>query len=343
MTALRHIILLLTLSCLMSACSSSGVDEPEACGAVKFDSDALSRGSLTTSDNLRSYPFAVYGDMTRMDDNEPITICDATEVRYDSSAGEWTYDDPRYWFPRFQYSFVAHHPADATCLYDPKYKDNQLKFTYRQPSDYTKAQDILIAAHRRNYNEGSTFPVRFRFEHILSNINIAVIYKDNVHGSTPLKFNEIILRDIPTAAEYAVAPASLSEAGIMTSDLVYHPESADGWITKQYGVVRIRLDKTNTVTIPNDNASHRIFSDSNALLLIPNPDGGAEMDVSYTVYEDDGKISHDKSDTVIIPNGWQAGRSYLLTLTIANGKVQFSFDVTDWKDGDEYETTVPRK
>lgn len=338
---------MLTLSCLMASCGSSEPTEPADRSAVRFDNEALSRTTLTTSDNLTDRPFAVYADMQRIDspdDDKFVTVCDGLEVRYDASEKEWTYDDTRYWFPQFQYSFIAMHPANASGVTNPKISNNQLKFKYRQPSDYKRADDILLAVHRRNYTGGPTYPVRFRFEHLLSNIDVSVTYTDPDSEAAAIQVQDITIYDIPTQAEYAVTPAQLSPNAQMTSDYAVNPESIDGWNITNYGTVKTKFVSTNkAATIPNDNTPHSLFSAGDALLLLPNPEEETEMEISYAVVDAKGNAGPIQTETAVIPNGWLPGRRYLLSMLIVKGIVQFTVDVTEWEYTDPIETIVPRK
>ncbi len=347
MAALRHSFILLTLSCLLTACASSDSgEEPAAAGAMRFGVDAVSRAALTTSGNLSSHPFAVFGDMANVDDlsdDKWISVLNATEVRYDASAKQWDYDDTRYWFPGYQYSFVAVHPAGASRIRDFNFSDNQLKFTYTQPSDYKTTEDILVAAHRRNFFDGNSSPVIFSFSHILSNINIRVTYINPVSDAKPLIVNSVDFIDVPLIATYAITPAPLSSTASMTGDFTFSPDSFEGWTITDRGNLSVRFPDTADQIrgIPPDSKPHLLFSSSDALLLIPNPAAPTELTVSYTTYDATG--SHPVSETFSIPQGWRPGMNYTLSFEITNGKTLFSVDVSPWLPGDDIEATVPRK
>ncbi len=338
---------MLTLTCLMASCGSSEPDAPTARGAVQFDNEALSRATLTTSGNLTDRPFAVYAGLQSLnnlsDEYNGVTICDGTVVSYDASAKEWTYDDPRYWFPQAQYSFVAIHPANSRYVKNPKFYKDNFSFTYSQPSDYS-ADDLLMAAHRRNYLDGPTYPVRFRFEHLLSNLDVAVTHKGDIPDTGPIRITGITFMDIPTIADYVVTPATLSDNAQMTSDYTYDDSSYFGWDIRSTSDFRITFkDSDQTAIIPNDNVAHSLFSGSNSLLVIPNPAEETEMEISYVVYGSDGNPGPTTTETAIIPTAWEPGRRYLLSVIIVNGIVKFSVDVKDWEETDPIATPVPRK
>ncbi len=344
---LKYTVQMTAALLLLSACQS-GADEPEVTyNEMVFATEVSSRAYPVSNSNITSLPFAVFGDMTGTDDsadNNPVKIYDDTEVKYDASVKQWLCEDTRYWFPHFQYSFVALHPAKAACLsdYDYSVSDNQLSFTYKQPDDYKTTSDLLIATHRRNYNEGVTFPVSFTFKHILSNINIAVTYINPAPGTLPLKITGITFKNIPTGARYAVSPASLSPDGIMTYNFAYEPGTLDGWTIHDTGDVEINSSEEYIASIPNDDKRHEVFTENNPLFLLPNPKDDTVMEVKYTVLDDNGG-SKEYTDTTVIPKGWMPGRKYLLSLQIKNERTQFSIDVIDWIETKPITTTVPRK
>lgn len=334
---------------MLTACQSAD-DEPKASShEVVFTPEIASRATPITNNTITDSPFTVFGDMIRIDspaDNHPIKIYNATEVRYEG--GQWTYDTPAYWIPDYQHSFVALYPASASCLSDFDYSDSQLSFTYTYPlGNYKNANDVLTATHRRNYFNGEAEAVRFNFGHILSNINVKVTYTDPTVPAN-LNITGITFMNIPAKATYALKPSSLSGGGQSTYDTDVVGETG-GWTIKERGNLEIKFTGDDVKIIPNDrNAETPLFSNSDALLLLPNqalPNQESpvttQIALSYTTYEKPEGIK--RNVTAIIPNGWSPGRNFVLLLTITKGYVQFSVTVKEWKDGESKDTTVPRK
>ncbi len=332
---------------LLAACQS-GVDEPEvSAGMITFATEEASRSNTATNSSITDLPICVYGDMFRRDDSAETTLhstFDATELRYDTSNGQWTYDRPQYWFPGYQYSFVAFCPANTSNLSSINYQNSQLQFTYNYPvSDYRKADDLLVTAHRRNYIEGTDGTVIFQFSHILSNISIQVEYVDPTGEALPLVINSITLRRIPVKADYSIVPATLSPNGWMTSDFNHLPGTVDGWTLTDRGDLTIQFpDKgSDARTIPSDDSYHSLFSADKPLLLLPNPEEATAMTISYTTFENN--LIKSKTDELTIPISWLPGAKYNLSLRISNRTTIFGVTVTDWKEGTTTDTTVPRK
>ncbi len=329
----------------MVACDSREPKaQPGATSSMEFNVELKSRTGVTGNDNLTAYPFAVYSDMTNLDpatESAFIPVMDATRVSYDSSSDQWGYDDTQYWFPGFQYSFVACHPADNQYVTEVEYASNKLEFTYTQPTDYKSASDLLIATHRRDYAGGTASPVSFSFSHILTNVNMLVSYKGSSSGPTSITIDDITFKNIPLEAKYSIEPAPVTGLSNMTSDWVHGEGSLQGWNITNKGNLTIKFPSDAPRTIQANTEGSLLFSSSDALLLLPNPDDPdlqVQLELNYTT-------NRGEKETVkaLVPKGWNPGASVTLALRIANGLVQFSVSIEDWKDGSTTTTTVPRK
>ncbi len=346
---LSNIILVPATLCLMATSCQSGADEPPTSrgNKVVFATEVASRTTLVSNSNITDHSFLVYGDMKRIDPQpgDPlITILNGAEVSYDPSARQWSYDDTRYWFPEFQHSFVALYPATTPCVSARQYSNSKLTFTYRYPIDnYKDATDVLVTAHRRNYDGQNGGDIVFRFGHILSNFNINSKYTNPVAGAQPLVINEITFYNIPVRGDYSITPSPITGGSSMTYDFDPAPDTYDGWSITERGILKIEFPASGDEAriLPPDEKTYSLFSNSDGLLLIPNPDVSTEMMVKYTVY-DDGEWRL-KTERFAVPQGWRSGYSYTLSLHIDNRKVLFNIDVAEWEYTKEIETEVPRK
>lgn len=328
---------------LLAASCNNIAPEPVASGnEVCFVAGVESRATVITKENIASEgsSFRVFGDIKSDKEDSPLIQFNDCKVSYKD--GKWQYDGDRFWIPGYQHSFVAVHPANANCLSDIQYSNNQLKFTYTQPADYRKADDLLVAAHRRNYTGGKTSAVQFRFAHILSNINIQVSYTNPNADAVPLQVNSVVFKNIPFEATYGITPAKLSGSNTMTSDYLPEPDSFEGWTITGRDNLTIEFTEADDDVryVPAGGEPHKLLSNSNALLLLPNPTAPTELVFSYTTFDTDG--SHYNTDRLTIPQGWRPGLNYILSLTVTNGKVEFSIEVAPWEQGKTTNTTVPR-
>lgn len=339
---IRHTLLLLTALCLLAACNEQEPKTQGQSSAMEFDVAGLTRAQSTTAQTITQSPFAIFGDMAFLGSGSPLVIFYGSDVTYDGSG--WKYTDTQYWFPDHDHSFVAVHPARSESLSDFIYYENTLKFTYTYPlANYKEATDVLIATHRRNYTDDNPTPVHFTFSHILSHFNIQVAYTNPNVDAIPLTVNEITFKYIPVEASYSVTPAKVSENSDMTYDYVNDPQSYYGWTTKRVDNLTIKFPTTGSDvrTVAPDGNPQQLFSATDALMLLPNPNPSTDLVVSYTTYDDNG--AHPSTERLSIPQSWRPGLSYTLLISFTNGKVEFRFEVAEWKATDPINTTVPRK
>lgn len=343
-TPYRLTILSFFLACLLGACTSQEPQREAGSSTMVFSVEPLSRSTLTGDDNIYSSPFAVYSDMMSLnptDESDYIAILNNTEVTFESRYNQWTYENPQYWFPGFQYAFVAHHPAKAQCIRSVEYKNNGMKLRYIQPSNYKSAPDLLIATHRRDYFDGEAEPVSFTFSHILTNVNILFTYKGSSSGPKSLKINELNFLNIPSEAIYGITPAPITGSSHMTSDWVNDEGSHMGWTVTKRGDLKIRFSENEPRVVEANKGAFPLFSDSDVLLLLPDPadpDEPVELEIVYTTEAGD-----QETISTVIPRGWDPATNLTLSLKMDNGAVQFSVSVEDWKAGISSNTTVPRK
>lgn len=326
--------------CVAAAlCASCGSDsDPVMAGTdeMVFTIGNVSRTSVTDQSNITQSPFAVYGDMILKENSKshPLSIIlNGTTVTY--SDGAWNYPSTQYWMPKHEHSFVAVHPAGATALSDLQYQNSQLTFTYNQPSNYQEASDLLTATHRRYYDGGKTNDVRFRFSHILSRFGVEVTYTDpSISQDAKLIIKSITFKDIPAEATYNIAPAPLLGSNNQ------HDDYTDGWDITKKGDLEIIFSDDEAIAIPNDNKEHKIFSDNEPVLLLPNQDLEIQSQIilSYMISDEDRV----ENASLPLPK-WEQAKSYTLSLKLIKGKINFSFTVADWATGDNTDTTVPRR
>lgn len=343
-TPYRLIIISFLLACIMSACDSQEIEAQPDSSTMKFSVELKSRADVVNNSNITEKPFVVYSDMIATgitDDTKFIPVHDATEVSFNNSAKEWTYDNTQYWFPGFEYSFVACYPAGNRAVTGISYAKNHLNFTYNQPSDYKSAPDLLISTHRRNYEGGRAEPVRFGFTHILTKINLQVTYNCAATGPANITIDNLTLRNIPTQSIYSIEPAQLTGDSKMTSDWVNDDDSQMGWKVKNRDTIIIKFTGVAPRIVESNRGPFQLFSDNDALLLLPRPDDSddpAELELTYTTDAGDTETV-----SAIIPRGWDPGTSLTFSLRIDNGIVKFDINVADWQDGLPTNTTVPRK
>lgn len=330
-------ILLTLLACVLCLTSCSSDPEPQALNLVelKFDLQNISRASITNNDNFKLQSFRVFGDMklaSLSSSSGNIVVFNGDEVKYNSSANSWEYSNTQYWFPKHEYSFVAVHPA--TVLSEaaaPQYSDSRLSFTYTLPSDNKSATDILIATHRRECGEdksGTTGPVRFKFSHILSLLNIVLSLNDNLMGEDEFLLHKLELAGFNNKATFNIAPAPLQTNG-QTDDCVVE-------VTNQEGENKLTLEFGTPVIVTNNGEDVSFFNGDDALIMLPQTfaaDSNAQLILTYTVTGD----TTERQATVPLRNmTWETGKSYVYKIKLAIDKQELKMEtsITDWTEQD---------
>ena len=218
---------------------------------------------------------------------EPVTTADGTV---------WSYVNTKYWEVA-DYAFAAIFPAEvdgASVAFDtsgnPVFKiDN-----YNATANY----DLMTASQTASYR-GTTSPVQFQFEHLLSRVSIAGRAEN---GNVTI--NSITLTGVSESGSY---------------------DSASGWSGLAAGngftASNIQLNGTTADVIGNK-------------LMIPQPVGGMEVSVNY---KPDG-ASASLSATYELPvtefvSSWEPGRSYRYTFVVYGNRIIFDKPtVTAWND-----------
>lgn len=323
-------------ACLLSSCNA---DEPTdnvvlSKGAeLSFDVSGLSRGSVATSLNH----FTVYGDIRSVSDNAaaPIVLFDKTKVEYRN--GGWEYDGIQYWIPNREHSFVAVSPesvlVDANA---PRYSNSQLSFTYAIPAPGGKltnnsdVTDILIATHRRFYGNKEFVitpedKIAFKFGHVLSLLNIAPAFDDNMLSSKAyISFLQMELSGVKTKAKFDIIPASrLSD--IPTDDRVVN---VTGLVEGNLTVVF-----SKPVKVENNSKNVSLFADDDAIIMLPQifaADSDAKITFSYTI-NDDPAIK--QASLSLNSQEWESGKSYMYKFTVQRTGLNLGkCEINPWND-----------
>lgn len=326
---LLYIILLITAARLVSACSSHDPADITSDSEMAFVvSDDQSRAAVVSSLNSAGSEFAIYGDM-KFKDNPKLIVFDNAIVRYNN--GNWVYDEPQYWFPQHEHSFVAMLPAAAEGLTGTGYSDSKLSFKYTLPADYTAASDLMVATHRRLYQTNTSSVVALKFSHIMSRIDFKV---KNDKAADIVRVTRIALEGVNKTGAFAITPAPLT-SGQQTDD--YNTTSWTDLTDKGPLVADISID------IP-ENQTRPLFPDDNALFIIPQPDNNAViLHITYTLI-DAGANDEQLTLTAQAPiGGWQQGKVYTYSLDIEEitKEINLTVSVKPWHPQNNTNVAVP--
>ena len=324
----QHIILLFAACFLMLSCGSTGEDIAEGSEMTFVVSD-VSRASVTTGMNQEGSKFAIYGDM-KSSGKSPKTVFDEVVVSY--SNGKWGYDDPQYWFPNFEYSFIALHPMGVSGVSDVQYSESQLSFKYTLPGNFASTNDLMVATHRRMIEPTyENTPIALKFSHILTRVDFVV---KNDMAADFVRVKGIKLEGINSSGSFSILPASIISGG-RTDDY------SSSWTDISD---KVDLNAEILVDIP-ENKTGSLFPDNNALFMIPQPDNKAVMmEISYELW-DDGKKFEEYTVRAQAPiGGWEQGKIYTYAITVVEiSKEIYVTDVSvkDWQSQKTSEIPVP--
>lgn len=325
------IVVLIVAGCTMQSCTSYDWDAPVLGSEVTFEVADLSRASAISSINCEGSKFAVFSDMRYMNYDHLLTVFDGDIVTYLN--GKWTYTNTQYWFPNHEHSFIALHPVDVTELSGTTYSDSRLTFTYTLPKDFQSAQDLLVATHRRMYQEdpqSRAEPATLRFRHILSRINFNV---KNEGAADKVKVTKIVLEGINKKGTFSIIPAPIL-SGSQTDDYTFSWSDISN---------KGNLTANINVEIPEDEL-RPLFPDDNALLMIPQRDNQEViMNITYTLYDANAQAEELTLTAQTPIGGWESGKeyNYSITITEITEDLLITVSVKDWQTPVASDLTVP--
>ena len=338
---------------LMISCSSEDF-EPQCAGSdeLVFVTDEHSRAAESTTGNLTQKPFALYGEVClATGDGELTELMNGRQATY--SSNKWNYGTALYWFPNHIHSFVALHPIEAInsirTVTDVKYNDGQLNFKYTHPQNYRNASDLLVATHRRQYNQvmgKSEAPVSFTFEHILSVLDIRVAYWEELAYSNQnnrIQITEITLDGVNVSGSYSVRPDDLTSANARSGT---DGHKVSGWSKLTSGSISFKGVATgHNNQYDKDKASNqvfnRVFQNNDAFIVLPKDTGDVKLTMTFMLFVN-GTYAADHTLSTTLENAkWEAGQRIIYNLRVSVGEIlQGGCTYENWNIIDELTETI---
>ncbi|MDE5967497.1 MAG: fimbrillin family protein, partial [Muribaculaceae bacterium] len=258
------------------------------------------------------------------------------EVEY--NGGLWKYSGTRYWYPGHEHSFVAVHPAEAVKnSVGLSYADSKLSFVYSLPMaadgvtiDKAAAFDLLAATHRRLYNDGVTTAVTLRFSHLMSLLNLAPAFVDNLMGNDDyILIHRLELSGVNTSARFDILPAQR----------LSNPQTDDKVVDiTPSGESNSVIVLPTPVKINNHQGNVSLFADNDAIIIIPQS-FAAGSDASIIFHFSINEETTMRQVALPLSNlNWDSGKSYLYKVTFErSGLVLDKCEINSWNDikGDE--------
>lgn len=315
----------------LTSCNTETPDPDESIigKVVDFDIYDVTRAAETPAIDR----FAVFGDRKFRDtDINPNTILfDGTTVEY--KAEKWTYQGIQYWYPKHEHSFVAIHPVSVLNNgLTPVYESSKLSLTYSIPTsdgntiaNATDVTDILIATHRRVFDEKDVnTTTTFKFDHIMSKVNLYAALDDNVMSENEyIEFRSIEFSGFKTRCRFNIVPAPIL-SNAQTDDRIIEIDGheADGKLT-------INLERP--VRVSNDHNYVSLFNTDASVLMLPQTfadDSDAKITLTYTINSN----LEVKQGTIQLKNlKWEWGKNCSYQFIINRTGIQVeSTTISDW-------------
>lgn len=159
-------------SCLFAGCGKE-MPEPADQGAIGFNIQAVSRGSIQNTDNLSGFGVFTYYHATGGFDNTVSTPDYMYNTAIQKNGTEWIYTPVKYWPTNGSLSFFAYSPhtadTEGSLTISGQSNPGLPVLTYTVPDDVTKQLDLLAAAPVYASTDRSN-KVHFDFEHALARI-----------------------------------------------------------------------------------------------------------------------------------------------------------------------------
>lgn len=351
---------LLGLLALTVAATSCSNEEPAAVNnadnAIEFGTyvgrDALTRGSVFTTDNMKNDGFGVFAAYTAQDNYAAQTMNFMYNQQVTYSASAWTYSPLKYWpnNPGDKVSFFAYAPYNVVGATPD---DSFAKITYTVADAVADQKDLTVADAQKDLTKQSiTDKVTFNFKHVLSRIGLNVEAQvdlvngdatgDPDNGTTGNgalasetnitvtkveligKFDKDGVIDLTNSTWSEIAPAA--------SDVIYTWEAANFDSSVATNVTTTKQQLNNV---------------DNYAMIIPQNLSGMTVKVYYTVTTTDASESKNNStvNNVITSApfdfNFQQGEAYMFNLHLGMTSVKFDASVSDWDTATETVVNVP--
>lgn len=352
---------LLGLLALTVAATSCSNEEPAAVNnadnVIEFGTyvgrDALTRGSVFTTDNMKNDGFGVFAAYTAQDNYAAQTMNFMYNQQVTYSASAWTYSPLKYWpnNPGDKVSFFAYAPYNvAGAALDA----SLAKITYTVADAVAAQKDLTVADALKDQTKQSiTDKVTFNFKHVLSRIGL------NVEAQVDLVNSDATGETDNTTANGALAPetnikvtkveligkfdkqgvidltnSTWSDVAPAASDVIYTWDDANF-------VSSVATNVTTTKQQLNDNAHYA--------MIIPQDmtTNKVKLRVTYVVTTTDAALAGGKSEiTNTITSdefafNFQQGKAYMFNLHLGMTSVKFDASVSDWDTATETVVNVP--
>ena len=314
-------------------------------------------------DSLNSFKFHVSAFL-----NEASEYMDK-DVWYDEENEKWDYDGVAYWPGTLPLEFVAYglntnyagNTADDAIA---TLATNKRSLSVNVPVVVKDQRDLLVAAAQQNvkYSDDNSGVVDLTFNHMFSRIQFSLKTKSGNDVKVTMEdihiagdFASAGTIDL-TSATPAVEPAAASSITYNYLDLASNESftstgSTDGtpifdnsalW-TKDSGDDATSEDDDeyveNTSATDDDTAEAAWNAKNHYMMIIPTESHNAKLFVKYFLpyagtFDSDSNTATPEVDPIDLSGiNFEAGKSYNFVLEVSTNSIEFSVEISEWKDG----------
>lgn len=313
-------MMLLLQGCASSSSEPDGERKPVTFTAVTTDGNS-SRAAIGKDEFAAAgSAFKVWGTM-RNDATATQPIIEFDGVNVESNGSQWLYNDLRYWFPGFYYSFRAVYPSGLTGV---TFQTGTSTATDRLDIagfDATSGRDILAASHTRQASLSGNDAVQLQFRHLLARIDIKASI-DNAIDDKSITITSVRFIGFTTSGDWSGLDLESSPTGKWTLTTPDPSQAA-------YPAINMSRQLTSTPV--------SLLDGDNSVMVIPQSlPRSAKVEITYT--DSDSQPHVMTADlyaaTSSLPNGLEASRLYSFRLVIGPEQyILFSTPtVSQWND-----------
>lgn len=224
-------------------------------------------------------------------------------VTWDGSNSQWSYSPTKYWpnDPSQQLDFLA---------YAPYGDDNHIeitdgyKLTFKVDETAANQVDLIVATAKNRTRNSNNGAVALHFRHLLSRLQFDA--KAAAGSTSTIEITDVTL----TGNFYTQGTVDLSKDS----------------------------PQINTEQTSKSNKTYTVNSSNSYLMLIPDEQINATLNISYTITYSDNSTENGTCNgtlsTANLPSGLAGGKAYRVILTVAANEILFDVEsVTEWGEG----------
>ncbi|MDE5730712.1 MAG: fimbrillin family protein [Alistipes sp.] len=314
---------LLAVALLACGCSGDRADQAgEEARMVRFGTTRVDTRGVTGNAELQAAgsAFSVWGTC-RKSGSSTIPVFDGTRVTCDGN-GQWSYDEPQYWFPTFTYDFRALHPADLPADASVAFAEEEARLSV-SGFDAAAGIDLLAAvpASVTCVPDRTMGPVNLEFRHLLARVAF-VGRSDEQHLGTGRRIviDRAVLYGMRTRGDWAEEPFTDLKPGTWTP--TGEPVAA---ADSRYTAAALELATDGTNLFPGDDRMFFIPQELTDEVVL-------EITYHYN-YSDAAQPLQFTGRVALgsVSERWEAGKSYRYPFTISDRIFFETPTVEEWQ------------